>query len=159
MIPDLDLVARLRDLHPPPAPAEWPPAPGWWAALLVLVVLAVILLRFAPPWWRRLRLRRRLIATLEAIARRHRDGAPAAATIAEISSLLRRAALIKFPHGGMAGLHGGDWIAFLESHDRVPGRFAALGSALTVAPYRPPDTGADAEPLLKAARGWLRSVL
>lgn len=159
MISDLDLVARLRDLHPPPAPAWWPLAPGWWAALLLLAVLAVIVFRYAPPWWRRLRLRRRLIAALETIARRHRGGAPAAVTIADTSSLLRRAALIKFPHGGVAGLHGGDWIAFLESHDRVPGRFAALDRTLTVAPYCAPETSADAEPLLDAAQGWLRAVL
>lgn len=159
MIPDLDLVARLRDLHPPPAPAWWPLAPGWWGALLLAVVLVVALSRYAPPLWRRLKLRRRLIGTLETIARRHRAGAPAAATVAEISSLLRLAALAKFPDGGAAGLHGGDWIAFLEARDRAPGRFAALRGALAVAPYSPPGSCVDAEPLLSAARGWLRAVL
>jgi hypothetical protein len=168
MIADLDLLARLRDVHPPPAPSWWPLAAGWWAMLVVIVVLVVISIRIAPPWWRRLRLRRRLMAMLEAIARRHRAGAPAEATVAEVSSLLRRAALARFPESAVAGLHGGDWLAFLEARDRTPGRFAALRGALTVAPYAPyaslaPNdrhgAGIDAAPLLRAARGWLRAVL
>lgn len=159
MIPELDLLARLRDLHPPPAPPWWPPAPGWWLALLLVVALMVIAIRYGPAWWHRLRTRRRLIATLRAIARRHRAGAPADAIVAEVSSLLRRAALSRFPDRDVAGLHGGDWIAFLEAGDRAPGRFEAVRDALTVAPYGPPDARVDAVPLLRAARGWLRAVL
>ncbi len=159
MIPDLELAARLRDVHPPPEPAWWPPAPGWWVALLIGVLLAAIAIRHALPWWRRWRVRRRLLAALEAIARRHRAGAPAAATAADVSQLLRLAVLERFPERGAAGLHGEDWIAFLVACDRVPGRFDALRAALTVTPYARPGAGADAAPLLRAARGWLRAVV
>lgn len=148
MIPELELLARLRDVHPPGAPPWWPPAPGWWLALALAVALAVIALRYGPPWWRRLRLRRRLMAALEA-----------AATAAEVSQLLRLAALERFPERDSAGLHGEDWIAFLEARDRAPGRFAALREALTQMPYRAPGAGDDAARLRAAARGWLRAVL
>jgi hypothetical protein len=159
MIPELDLVARLRDVHPPPAPSWWPLAPGWWVALLLVVVLAVIAIRYAPPWWRRLRMRQQLMATFEAIARRHRAGAPADKTVAEISSLLRLAALARYPDRDVAGLHGSDWIAFLDACERAPGRFEAVRDALTVAPYGEPGASVDAAPLLRAARGWLRAVV
>jgi hypothetical protein len=148
MIPELDLLARLRDVHPPPSPSWWPPAPGWWAALLLAVVLAALAIRFGPSWWRRLRLRRRLLAALEA-----------AGSAAEISRLLRLAALARFPEREPAGLLGEDWIAFLEACDRRPGRFAALGEALTEMPYRARGAGGDVAPLRAAARGWLRAVL
>jgi len=162
MIPELDLLARLRDAHPPPAPGWWPLAPGWWLALALVVALAALAIRYGPPWWRRLRMRRRLLAALEAIARRHRAGAPVEATATDISALLRRAALARFPDRGVAGLHGGAWVAFLDTRggesDAVPGPFTPLQEALTVAPYGAPGATLDAAALLQAARSWLRAV-
>jgi len=148
VIPELELLARLRDAHPPAAPSWWPPAPGWWIALVLAVALAVIAFRTLPGWWRRLRLRRRLLAALEATA-----------TAAEVSQLLRLAALERFPERSPAGLHGAEWVAFLEACDPVPGRFAAVAEALTQTPYRGGGAGAEAARLRAAARGWLRAVL
>ena len=145
---DFELAARLRDLHPPEAPPWWPPAPGWWLALLAALLLAAIAARRAAPAWRRWRLRRKLLAALEA-----------AATAAEISQLLRAAALARFPQHPAAGLHGAQWIAFLEACDRAPGRFSALTEALTEMPYRAPRAGDDVAPLRAAARGWLRAAV
>lgn len=152
---DFEFAARLRDAHPPEAPPWWPPAPGWWLALLVALVLATIAVRRLRPRWRRLLLRRRLLAELER-----------AAGAAEISQLLRAAALARFAqhpaaglHGAPAGLHGAQWIAFLEACDRAPGRFAALAEALTEMPYRAPRAGDDVAPLREAARGWLRAAV
>ncbi len=142
------LAAQLHGLHPPPAPAWWPPAPGGWLVLLAAAALLALAWRAAPKWWRRLRRRRRALAALEACT-----GA------AEVSQLLRAAALERFPHNEAAGLHGAAWVAFLEARDRAPGRFAALGEALTEAPYRPPERQGDAAALRAAARGWLRAVL
>jgi len=145
---DFELAALLRDAHPPEAPPWWPLAPGWWFALFVLLVLAAYALRLLRPWWRRTRLRRRLLAALSA-----------AASEAEVSQLLRAAALERFPEQPHAGLHGAQWIAFLEARDRAPGRFAALHAALAESPYRPPRAGGELAPLREAARGWLRAVL
>lgn len=156
---DLELAARLRDIHPPPTPSWWPPAPGWWIAFAVAVILAVVAVRFALPRWRRWRMRRRLLAALDAIAHRHRAGAIDVSIAAEVSQLLRVAALERFPQSGAAGLHGAEWVAFLEARDAATGRFEPVRAALTAAPYCPPGTHADAAPLLFAARGWLRAVI
>jgi hypothetical protein len=145
---DFELAARLRDLHPPEAPPWWPPAPGWWLALLAALLLAAIAVHRAAPAWQRWRLRRKLLAALEA-----------AATAAEISQLLRAAALARFPQHPAAGLHGAQWIAFLDARDSAPGRFAALAEALTEMPYRAPRAGDDVAPLRAAARGWLRAAV
>lgn len=159
MTAEQEFLARLRDVHPPPEPAWWPPAPGWWLVLLAALVLAVIAIRYALPRLRRWRTRRRLLAALERIARRHRAGAAAASITGDVSRLLRIAALERFPESRIAGLQGADWIAFLEACDRAPGRFAALHDDLTVTPYRAPGASADATALLRAARGWLREVI
>ena len=75
----------LRDVHVPAAPSLWPPAPGWWlVAAAVLAVIAIIWLLN----WRRQR-------TLKARQRLFDDACsnlPAAAQIAAMSELLRRAA-------------------------------------------------------------------
>ena len=155
----IDLAAQLRDVHAPPDPLWWPPAPGWWVALLICVILLAAAISYARPWWRRWRMRRRLLAALEAIARRHRAGAIETATAAEVSQLLRRAVLERFPQSRAAGLVGADWIAFLAARDGASSRFGSLHGALTVAPYGPPGTNADAASLLREARGWLRAVI
>lgn len=159
MTPDLQLLARLRDVHAPADPHWWPPAPGWWLLALLAVLAFALLLRYLPPLVRRWRRRRRLLAALRSIERDHRSGAPGTAVAAAVSQLLRHAALERFPEQRVAGLHGGDWVAFLESRDRIRGRFMALQEALTVAPYQRPQAFADSSSLLHAARGWLRAVL
>ena len=152
-----ELLARLRDVHAPLEPDWWPPAPGWWILLLVVGVLVALAIRDAIPRLERWRMRRRLLVALDAIERRHRAGA--APVVAEVSQLLRVAVLERFPNEAAAGLHGDEWIRFLESRDCAPGRFTALREALTVAPYRRPETISDARPLLRAARDWLRAVI
>ena len=153
------LLSRLRDVHPPAEPAWWPLAPGWWLVLLAALVLAMIATRYAIPRIRRWRTRRRLLNELDAIALRHRAGSDATAIAADVSQLLRIAALERFPDHRAASLHGGDWIAFLEACEPAPGRFDAVRDARTAMPYRPPGAGGDAMPLLRAARGWLRAVI
>lgn len=144
MIPEGELLARLRDVHPPAEPSWWPPAPGWWIVALVAVALLVLAVRTLPGGWRRWKSRRRLMKALEA-----------STSPAEVSQLLRIAALERFPQAQVAGVHGERWLAFLEA--RAPGRFAGLREALTQAPYRA-DSG-DVVRLRAAARGWLRAVL
>jgi hypothetical protein len=67
----LDLAARLRDVHPPSEPPWWPPAPGWWIVALITLALVALAIHYALPHWRRWRMRQGLLAALEAIARRH----------------------------------------------------------------------------------------
>ncbi|HEX9184150.1 MAG TPA: DUF4381 domain-containing protein [Burkholderiales bacterium] len=161
---DFELAVRLKDAHPPEAPPWWPLAPGWWLVVLGALLAAALLARALRPRLERRRLRRRLLAALEAIAAGHRAGAADADTAAEVSQLLRRAALARFPERNAAGLQGGEWLAFLESCDSAPGRFAALREALTVEPYAAPGAAAaqpqsGVAPLLEAARGWLRAAV
>ncbi len=143
-----DLLLRLRDVHEPGLPPWWPPAPGWWLALLAVCALAVLAVHLLRPRWRRYRLRRRLLAALEA-----------ASSAAQIAALLRAAALARFPGDQAAGLCGATWIAFLESRDRRPGRFAGLADALGAMPYRAPRAGDDVAALRAAVRGWLKAAV
>ena len=96
----------LRDVHVPPAPSLWPPAPGWW-----LLAVALLLLAGAILWW----LRRRQ-ARHAAILRLFEDTVDAAGTpaqqVAAMSDLLRRAARRRDPLADR--LQGDDWLRFLD---------------------------------------------
>ena len=95
----------LRDVHVPAAPSLWPPAPGWW--LLAAAVLTVV----AMFWLLQLRRRRKL----QARQRLFDDachGLPAAAQVAAMSELLRRAARQVDKHADR--LQGEDWLRFLD---------------------------------------------
>ena len=156
---ELDLAVVLRDVHPPPGPPWWPPAPGWWIVLAVALLLLAAAIYYARPRWQRWRMRRRLLAELETIVRRHRAGALDTATAAAVSQLLRRAVLERFPQLAAASLVGEDWVAFLAARDRERGRFESVRDALVAAPYRPPGTKVDATALLAATRGWLLAAI
>ena len=95
----------LRDVHVPPAPSLWPPAPGWW---LVAGALAVV---FAVLWWAARKRKRRLLAWQELFDGACRDAAPAQ-QVAAISELLRRAARRVDPQADH--LQNEDWLRLLD---------------------------------------------
>jgi hypothetical protein len=75
----------LRDVHVPPAPSLWPPAPGWW------LLAGAVALALAIAWWIRRKRRHRMLAWQKLFDDACGDTAPAA-QVAAISELLRRAA-------------------------------------------------------------------
>lgn len=132
----------LRDVHVPPAPPLWPPAPGWW-----LVAVAAVLLALAI-WWiaRRRRARRRALAEVFDM------GVAAASTptarVAACSELLRRAARTRRPDADR--LQGEAWLAFLDGKRDAfscgPGRLLLDG------PFRPEVDPGEADALVAVAR-------
>jgi hypothetical protein len=141
----------LRDIHLPPEPGWWPPAPGWW----MLAGIALILLVWVASRWRR---RRRLAAARRGLQhewQRVIDADPgdagAAARVAGMSLLLRRAA--RRYARNQSTLRDEDWLAFLDGDDpRRPFR-EGVGRLLLDGPYRaqvPADEAAALAELVRA---------
>lgn len=150
-----DPLAGLRGYHLPEPISWWPPAPGWWLLALLALVLAAAAIHWLARRYRRnavARAARSELAALGASFERDGDGA---AFARGLSRLLRRLALTRFPRGGVAGLTGEDWLAFLDEHGGQ-GRFReGPGRALLEAPYRPaPEL--PAEDLLALVGEWVR---
>ena len=148
---------QLKDIHLPLSPDIWPPAPGWWllaaAALVFLLWITVLLLRS----WRRHRLQKEILASLDQLQQHSDETTPQ--FLAELSILLRRVAMMKFPRQQVAALTGKRWLSFLDLHGGDGEYSNGVGSALADGPYaRYSETGneIDKDALLSLARKWIK---
>ncbi|MCB1743390.1 MAG: DUF4381 domain-containing protein [Gammaproteobacteria bacterium] len=157
--PTPDALRGLRDIHlPEPGPDVWLTTGG---ALLLLGILLLAgwllvprlcqLLAAALRAHRRQRARRTALAALHAIRSRARHGTSLVEVTSELSVLLRRVALSRYPRARVAGLCGPRWLDFLDTHlpqDAATGRSTAFagdaGRLLIRAPYAPEDEQLDA---------------
>nr|MDQ2734723.1 DUF4381 domain-containing protein [Pseudomonadota bacterium] len=155
MIADLHQALQLRDIHLPPAPPFWPPAPGWWIVAAVVLALAAWGSHAA---WRQLRLRRERRRVMEVLARLESglvsERSPDA--LANVSVLLRRLALMRFPRANVASLTGHAWLRFLDESGGQ-GRFVdGPGRVLGSDPYRRAlPTDIDVVGLMALVREWV----
>jgi hypothetical protein len=132
-----DPLVGLRDWHLPEPVAWWPPAPGWWL-VAALVMIAVVL-----GWalWRRRRQGaavRAALSRLTALNQAFQIGGDQRRFAAEVSQLLRRLALIRYPRERVAGLTGSAWLTFLDATGGGDGFTQGSGRVLADRPYRAP---------------------
>lgn len=133
----------LRDIHQPPAPGLWPPAPGWW--LLAALLLAA--LAFGIWIARRRARRKRAIAALFDDALAQASSAPA--QVAAMSELLRRAARRRDPAADR--LQDDAWLRFLDGGNQTSFS-AGAGRLLLDGGYRRDIDPAQLSALLPLAR-------
>ena len=151
-----DPLAGLKDIHLPEPVSWWPPAPGWW--LLALLVVVLVILAWRLPRARRRALHDEAVRELEAVrARFERDGdLPRLAR--DLSRLLRRVAISRFPREEVAGLVGQEWLEFLDRAYSGDGFREGPGRILVEAPYRPEPESFDTGELFDLVNRWLESV-
>jgi len=139
----------LRDIHSPAAPSWWPPAPGWWIVAVLLLAVAAL------AWWwsRRRRQRREAIVGLfdDAIA----TAPTAAARVAAMSELLRRASRRRDKQADR--LDGEAWLRFLDASAKPRPEASAFfsqgpGRVLLDGGFRREIADADVDALLPVAR-------
>ncbi len=144
----------LRDIHLPPVPGWWPPAPGWWllAGLSAILILLLLLL-----WQRGRRLRYRRQALRQLVCLAQTGEITSHVLLAELSTLLKRAALCAFPEEHCAGLSGEAWLRFLDRS--LPNKLftTGVGRCLANGPYQQ-TVEIDQEALLSLCRRWLRRL-
>jgi len=152
---DLDtVVSKLRDIHEPAAVSFWPLAPGWWALLGLLVAVPLLILG-----WRALRrrakpARREALRELHQLREDYAKHGNVLRAVSEISMLIRRTCLARYPRADVAGLTGEAWLAFLDETGRTREFSTGAGRVLVSAPYQNrADTDVDA--LVGVTTKWL----
>lgn len=150
MKPDL---TELRDIHLPEPVSWWPPAPGWWV-VAALASLLVGLLYLGYRRHRRNRWRRSALAALARLSEAMPETLPA-----DLSVLLRRVAITRFPRREVAGLTGQDWLAFLDrTLDGGEAFRSGAGRILLHGPYRQRGMALDSRALLALCERWIRQL-
>lgn len=149
----MDPLSDLRDIHLPPPPPLWPPAPGWWLLGVAAIAALGLAARLAFRAWRRGRPRRAARRAIAALRDRHARGESPQVLVGELATLLRRAAMIRHPRARVAGLAGREWLEFLDDDAH---RFTeGVGTSLTTAPYARGES-VDLEALLALCEDWVR---
>ena len=77
--------------------------------------------------------------------------------VVELSILMRRIAITRFPRNSVAGLSGEDWLQFLDQSGNTDQFTTGPGRALVSAPYSDL-TPENLDPLFKICRDWAKSV-
>ncbi len=147
-------LSGLRDIHLPPLPSVWPLAWGWYALAAAVLLCAFFL-------WLALKKKR---LTAKKYALREIDGLCAGYAAdpyrlaSEISLLLKRIALMRFPRERTAGLYGKQWRAFLNETSKKPVFDGKAGEIAETVMYVPAERfgGKDVTPFVLAAKEWIR---
>lgn len=145
---------QLMDIHAPGLPEFWPPAPGWW---LVAILTLLLLIWAGFKLWRYIELRRQREQILGLLTQLEQQFEPnrAAHHLGQLSILLRRVALTRFPRHQVAALTGTDWLKFLDETGGN-GQFSnGPGQILATGPYQP-TIEVEIEQLLPLVRNWVR---
>ncbi len=154
MNPELDQALPLRDIHLPEAVSWWPLAIGWWLLLALLILLPIIIWAIQKLIARR-RLRKLALAELSSIEANFGQHQNSQQLVSEISILLRRTCISRFPRSDVAGLSGKAWIHFLNS--QANSFDAETSQALISGPFQK-QCDIDDQALINACRHWVEQL-
>ena len=151
----------LRDIHLPAPVPFWPPAPGWFAIVFLAIVVGVVVVVA-------MRIRKRRDERWNAAASRELDALEAEFTAsgdptvlaANLSQLMRRTALARYPDRGVAALHGDAWFDLLRGNPALDSvRDPRVAEQFTRAAYRGRLEGdEDPDAWLAFAHSWIEEA-
>ena len=157
MMPD-DPLADLRDIHLPADPSWWPPAIGWWLAAGLLALIIVLLIMFVRHRRAQTAPRRHALSMLEKIQAIAVDEEHVQPCVQELSRLMRRVVLRRYPRVQAAGLIGDAWLEFLDDTGTTNQFTHGPGRVLAHGPYTP-SSDADISKLTQLIAQWIKNNL
>jgi len=132
MTHSIELIKQLHDIHSPPPISLWPPAIGWW--IIAIIMILTTAWYFYKNYFITHRVRRAALKKFKQLQRDYSKNQNQ--LIIELSILLRRIALAKFPQHQVAKLNSNTWLQFLDQTGNTKEFTQGLGQALSVAPYQ-----------------------
>ncbi len=145
----------LRDIHLPPEISWWPPAIGWWL-LAIIIPLAIWL-----AYWQYKRLTKKtaIKSAKKQLLRIKKDQqCDNAQKLAQLSMLIRRAAISTADRNQCAGLTGQHWLEFLDGSVQGKPFSQGIGKLLGEAVYSNTQPNEqDISQLLSLCETWLNA--
>ena len=126
----------LRDIRLPEPILWWPPAPGWWIVLLVIVLGSGVALW--SHYRHRTRFRRAVDREFKRLSRSYDRLGDASGLLADLSILMRRAAITAGERVDIAALSGRDWLRYLDQGLDGKPFSEGPGAIMADGPYRGP---------------------
>ncbi len=149
-----DPLAQLKDIHLPEAIDWWPLAPGWYVVILLAVFIVLIIAYWVYKRHANSMAKKRALKLLQTYKQHYDKEQNAQTASACISELLRRVALVYYPRGQVAGLHGDEWIEFLNKTSKKID-FKPVKAMLLESPFKTAET-VDLKPLFTRAEQWIK---
>ncbi len=157
-----DLLAQLADIHLPEPVSFWPPAPGWWVLGVLLLVLAGVGIHYLIQASHRRKIGLAALAELDRCYEKYAsaDGDPDELRLRyvnEFNSVLRRVALVHFPHANVASLGGAAWVDFIQEKGDSKRLDEDIANALSYGRFQT-KCEVDVEAMNRLGQDWIRSL-
>lgn len=154
---NMELLQQLKDIHLPSNIYMGPIAPGW---MIVFILLLGLLSCLIYIWYRKNQRKKTVkfaLLKLKMLKNLIAENPKNINIAAEISTLIRRTALLYFPRADIAGLSGNDWLNFLNCSGNTTQFTEETGRMLIDAPYRK-NSSLDLMPLISLTQAWLVTI-
>jgi len=151
------LLQQLHDIHLPQPISFWPLAPGWYVLAAIIAIVALLMSFGIYYFYRSFKRRRKVLFEL----RRLQENATnkiSAEIVAELSSLLKRVAMFRYPSEFIAGISGKEWLDFLNGKTKNNDFSYEEGMLLVTVAYQPAKD-VDLEKLFIIVRCWIKRNL
>ena len=147
-------LSGLKDIHLPGLPSLWPLPFVFWCVLIGLVCCC-FLMRWVWIEKHKITARRYANHQVESITNQFSGNAYKIAT--ELSLLMRRIALIRYPRQDVSRLSGKTWRQFLEKTTKKPVFKGEAGDILETVMFIPPEQFKykNITTLISAAKEWI----
>src|SRR5687767_8986619 len=140
-----DPLAQLADIHLPGEVPFWPPAPGWWMLAGVLLVSLALIVRYFYLQGQTKRKMNSALYELDQVYRTWQEKSQVENArnqagldfLYGVNAILKRVALVYFPHTDVAKLTGAAWLRFLDAADFGTDFSEGTGKVLADGTYRP----------------------
>ncbi|NNM59451.1 MAG: DUF4381 domain-containing protein [Legionellales bacterium] len=129
------VLQQLKDIKQPPPVSWWPLAPGWYILLGLVMIIAVIGAYYAYRHFKKWHRKRLVLSQIQALKLWFAEHADTQQVASQLSILLKQVVFVSYPPQEVAGLHGEDWLLFLDRVSRSSKYSQGCGRLLMTAPY------------------------
>lgn len=162
-----ELLAQLADIHLPQAVGYWPPAPGWWVLALLLLFGGFLLLRSTIRRSHQNHIREHALAELERCYQSSQEllreaskadiGGLTLRYVNEFNAVIRRVALVHYPHAKLASLGGEAWVDFIRQSGDSSALSDEIAAALSYGRFQS-ECEVDVAAMNRMGQQWISSL-